>query len=167
MHPNEQLESLLRLVKRLIPVALFRSLAPVYHFLLAFLSALYYGFPSRKIFVVAVTGTNGKTTVTEMVNAILEEAGYQTALSNTLRFKVGKESCVNVFKMTIPGRFFLERFLREAVSAKCRYAVIELTSEGARQSRHLFIALDALIFTNLTPEHVDERFFPHLEPERV
>ncbi|MBI2048991.1 MAG: hypothetical protein HYT29_00950 [Parcubacteria group bacterium] len=57
--------------------------------------------------------------------------------------------------MTIPGRFFLERFLREAVNAKCRYAVIELTSEGARQSRHLFIALDALIFTNLTPEHVE------------
>lgn len=134
---------------------LFRAFAPLYHFSLAFLSALYYGFPSRKIFVVAVTGTNGKTTVTELVNAILEEAGYQTALSNTLRFKVGKESVVNVFKMTIPGRFFLERFLSEAVRARCRYAVIELTSEGARQSRHLFISLDALIFTNLTPEHIE------------
>ncbi|MBI3074645.1 MAG: hypothetical protein HYY92_00285 [Parcubacteria group bacterium] len=155
MFPNELLETVLRRIKYVIPTALFRALAPMYHFLLAFLSALYYGFPSRKILVVAVTGTNGKTTVTELVNAILEEAGYMMALSNTLRFKVGRESVVNVFKMTMPGRFFLQRFLREAVNATCRYAVIELTSEGARQSRHLFIALDALIFTNLTPEHVE------------
>ncbi|MBI3020035.1 MAG: hypothetical protein HYY60_01780, partial [Parcubacteria group bacterium] len=155
MFPNELLETVLRRIKYVIPTALFRALAPMYHFLLAFLSALYYGFPSRKILVVAVTGTNGKTTVTELVNAILEEAGYMIALSNTLRFKVGRESVVNVFKMTMPGRFFLQRFLREAVNATCRYAVIELTSEGARQSRHFFIALDALIFTNLTPEHVE------------
>ncbi|MBI2048992.1 MAG: hypothetical protein HYT29_00955 [Parcubacteria group bacterium] len=53
MHPNEQLESLLRLVKRLIPRTLFRALAPMYHFLLSLASAAYYGFPSRKIFVVA------------------------------------------------------------------------------------------------------------------
>jgi len=155
MGPNEQMESILRFVKRCIPTALFRSFLPAYHFFLAFSAALYYRFPSRKIFVVAVTGTNGKTTVTEIVNAFLEEAGRKTALSNTLRFKVGTESFMNVFKMTTPGRFFLQRFLREAVDARCRYAIIELTSEGARQSRHLFVALDALIFTNLTPEHIE------------
>ena len=155
MHPNERIESILRGIKGYMPLFFFRALAPIYHYFLALASALYYRFPSRKIFVVAVTGTNGKTTVTELVNAFLEEAGFETALSNTLRFKVGKESVVNVFKMTIPGRFFLQRFLREAVNARCRYAVIELTSEGARQGRHLFTSLDALIFMNLTPEHIE------------
>ncbi len=155
MHPNELLESILRTIKRLIPRRLFRAGLPVYHFFLAFFSALWYRFPSRKLFIVGITGTNGKTTVAELINAILEEAGYTTALSSTLRFKTGRESFINSFKMTTPGRFFLQRFLREAVRARCRYAILELTSEGARQSRHLFVSLDALIFTNLTPEHIE------------
>ncbi len=155
MRPNEPLESTLRWTKRLIPASLFRASLPAYHFFLAFFSAFLYGFPSRKLFVIGVTGTNGKTTVVELINGILEQAGYTTALSDTLRFKTGRESFLNSFKMTTPGRFFLQRFLREAVRAGCRYAVIELTSEGARQSRHLFVALDALVFTNLTPEHIE------------
>jgi len=58
-------------------------------------------------------------------------------------------------KMTMPGRFFVQKFLREAVDAGCTHAVIEMTSEGARQFRHRFIEIDALIFTNLTPEHIE------------
>lgn len=149
------MEKLLRNIKKLVPSNIFRVLQPLYHFTLAFLAAVYYRFPSRHIRVVMITGTKGKTSTTEIVNSILEEAGLRTALSGTLRFKIGESDEQNFFKMTTPGRFFVQRFLRRAVNAKCDWAVIEMTSEGAKQFRHKFIDTDALIFTNLSPEHIE------------
>jgi UDP-N-acetylmuramoyl-L-alanyl-D-glutamate--2,6-diaminopimelate ligase len=126
-----------------------------YHYTMAMLGAVYYRFPSRKLFVVGITGTKGKSTTAELVAAILEEAGFTVALASTIRFAIGKESEPNLFKMTMPGRFFLQRFLRKAVRQGATHAVIEMTSEGAKQYRHKGIALDALIFTNLQPEHLE------------
>ena len=126
-----------------------------YHYLLAFLGALIYGFPSRKMQVIAVTGTKGKSSVVELVSALLDEAGYKTAHASTIHFKIGDKKERNLHKMTMPGRFFLQGFLRKAVHAGCTHAVIEMTSEGARQFRHKFIFLNALIFTNLAPEHLE------------
>ena len=144
-----------KILKKIIPQSLFKTLQPLYHYILAFLGAVIYRFPSKKIHIVAITGTKGKSTTTELVNAILEEAGIQTALAGTIRFKIGKESRENKHKMTMPGRFFLQHFLREAVDAGCTHAVIEMSSEGAKQFRHKFIDMDALIFTNLAPEHIE------------
>jgi len=144
-----------RLIKRLIPKKLFAALSPIYHYKLALLGALIYGFPSKKIKVIGVTGTKGKSSVVEILSAILEEAGYKVASAGTVRFKIGKEVRRNLFKMTMPGRFFVQKFLREAVSKKCDYALIEMTSEGAKQYRHKFVHLDALIFTNISPEHIE------------
>lgn len=127
----------------------------MYHFSLALFGALWYRFPSRSITVIAVTGTKGKTTTTELISAIFEEAGFKTALSNTVRFKIADTSERNLFKMSTPGRFFLQRFLRRAVSLGCTHAVIEMTSEGAALFRHRFIDLDALVVTNITPEHIE------------
>lgn len=149
------IDKYLRMVRKIIPTRMFKTAQPTYHFLLAFLAALVYRFPSRKIFVLGITGTKGKTSTLEIANAILEKAGYKTALSSTLRFKVGSESENNLMKMTMPGRFFTQKFLRKAVKEKCQYALIEITSEGAKQFRHKFIALDALIFTNLAKEHIE------------
>lgn len=149
------METLLNIGRKIIPKRIFEVAQPVYHFLLAFAGALYYKFPSRKIFVVAVTGTKGKTSVTELINEILNEAGYKTALLNTIHFKIGDKEERNLFKMTMPGRFFVQRFLRSAVNAKCKYVVIEMTSEAVKQFRHKFIALDSLIFTNIAPEHIE------------
>ena len=86
--------------KKFIP----RTLARAYHFMLALLGAILYRFPSRQITVIAVTGTKGKTTVTELVNAMYEQAGYVTALSNTVRFKIADNTLPNKLKMTTPGR---------------------------------------------------------------
>lgn len=119
------------------------------------MATVWYGFPARKLFVIGVTGTKGKSTTTEMVNAILEEAGYRTALANTIRFKIDKDSRPNLFKMTMPGRGFLQNFLWDAKRADCTHAIVEITSEGARQFRHGGIALNALIFTNIAPEHIE------------
>jgi UDP-N-acetylmuramoyl-L-alanyl-D-glutamate--2,6-diaminopimelate ligase len=149
------LDNLLAKIKRYIPAKVFGFFNPAYHLTLAFLAALVYRFPSRKIRVIAVTGTKGKSSTVEILNAILEEAGYKTAVSNTIRFKVGDISSENFFKMTMPGRFFVQRFLRRAVRNGCDYAIVEMTSQGALLFRHRFIHLDALIFTNLSPEHIE------------
>lgn len=149
------LETIFRVIKKyIIPKSVFAKIQPVYHFLLALIGGTYYMFPSKGLKVIAITGTKGKTSTTEIVNAILEEAGYSTAVLGTLRFKIGAENKRNLYKMTMPGRLFVQKFLREALEAKCDFAIIEMTSEGAKQFRHRFIDLDMLIFTNLTPEHI-------------
>ncbi len=149
------LNSLLYQIKKLIPEKVFTFFQPVYHYLLSLTGAIIYRFPSRKIFVVQITGTKGKTSTAELVNVILEEAGFKTALLGTLRFKIGKESKPNMEKMTMPGRFFVQKFLRKAVRQKCDYVIIESTSQGVLQFRHKFIQSNALIFTNLSPEHIE------------
>lgn len=148
-------ESLVRILKKIIPGAVYHFFQPLYHFCLACIGAVIYRFPSRQIKIVAITGTKGKSSTTEIVNAILEKAGYKTAVLGTIRFKIGDESQPNLFKMTMPGRFFTHKFLRDAVNEGCEWAVIEMTSQAVLQSRHRFINLDAFIFTNLAPEHIE------------
>lgn len=149
------MEPILRRIEKAIPKKLYRLLQPAYHLMLAVIGALIYRHPSRHIYVIGVTGTKGKSSTAEFVNAVLEAGGKKTALLSTIRFKVGEKSLPNNYKMTMPGRFFVQEFLREAVDAACEYAVIEMTSEGARFFRHATVQLDALIFTNLSPEHVE------------
>ena len=149
------LSDILYKIKKLIPEKVFTFLQPIYHYFLSLFGALVYFFPSRKIFIVGITGTKGKTSTAELVNAMLEEAGFKTALLGTLRFKIGEKSEMNKQKMTMPGRFFVQQFLRKAVKEKCDYAIVEMTSQGVLQYRHKFIQMNALIFTNLSPEHIE------------
>ena len=122
---------------------------------MAFAGAIRYGFPSRKIIVIGVTGTKGKSSITEFLNATLVAGGKKTAMVNGIRFKIGDKTTPNRFKMTMPGRMFIQKKLREAVDAKCEFFILEITSEGAKQFRHKFIDLNALIFSNLSPEHIE------------
>lgn len=149
------MEKLLRGTEKLIPKKVYKFFQPAYHFLLAATGTIIYRKPSRHIYVIGITGTKGKSSTTEFVNAVLEGAGKKTAILSTIRFKIGDKARPNKFKMTMPGRFFTQKFLRDAVDAGCEYAIIEMTSEGARFYRHLGIEMDALIFTNLSPEHIE------------
>jgi len=145
------MKAIKKFFRAVVPAPLFS----LYHLGLSYLGALVYGFPSRKLLVIAVTGTKGKSSTTEFVNAILEEAGHTTALLNSIRIKVAGRSKPNTMRMSMPGRFFIQRFLRDAVRQKCTAVILEMTSEGARQHRHRGIDIDALIFTNLAPEHIE------------
>lgn len=149
------MEKLLRTTEKLIPRKVYTFLQPAYHLALAVTGTIIYRKPSRHIYVIGITGTKGKSSTTEFVNAALEGAGKKTAVLSTIRFKVGDTTRPNKFKMTMPGRFFTQKFLRDAVDAGCEYAIIEMTSEGARFYRHTGIEMDALIFTNLSPEHIE------------
>jgi UDP-N-acetylmuramoyl-L-alanyl-D-glutamate--2,6-diaminopimelate ligase len=150
-----QLEKILRKIEKIIPKNVYKMAQPYWHASLSTVGAIKYRFPSKKLHVIAITGTKGKSSTTEFVNAILERAGYRTAILSTIRFKVADDSRPNLFKMTMPGRFFAQKFLRDAVDARCDYAIVEMTSEAAKLYRHLFIDIDTLIFTNLTPEHIE------------
>ena len=150
-----QIEKVLRKIEKFIPRKLYKIGQPYWHATLSTVGAIKYRFPSKRIHVIAITGTKGKSSTAEFVNAILERAGYKTSLLSTIRFKIGDESKPNLFKMTMPGRFFTQKFLRESVDVNCDYAIIEITSEAARFYRHLFVDIDTLIFTNLTPEHIE------------
>ena len=142
-------------LKKIIPKPVLNKILPFYHYGLAYLADLWYRHPSKEIMVIGVTGTKGKSTVTELMTRILEANGHKVASLSTIQFKIGDGVERNLFKMTMPGRFFVQKFLRRAVTAGCTHAVVEITSEGARQYRHRFLDLDALIFTNLTPEHIE------------
>jgi UDP-N-acetylmuramoyl-L-alanyl-D-glutamate--2,6-diaminopimelate ligase len=132
-----------------------RFILSPYHYLWAVLSAFWYDFPAKNMTVIGVTGTKGKSSVAEMLYVILTAAGYKTALAGTIRFAVGAESRPNLFKMTLPGRGFIQKFLAEAQNKGCTHAIVEITSEAALQYRHLDLDLNALIFTNLQKEHLE------------
>ncbi len=126
-----------------------------YHFLWAWTGATLYRHPSRKLIVIGVTGTKGKTTTIELINTVLEAAGERTALLSSLRVKVGERTAKNQTHNSMPGRAFLQRFLRDASRAGCKYALIEVTSQGVVLHRHRFVAWDIGVLTNLAPEHIE------------
>ena len=154
-------------IKKFIPSFLINF----YHFLLAFLGALIYQFPARRLKVIGVTGTNGKSTVAEMITKIFEDSNppttlplasgeraptdYKVASLSSIKFKIGEKEWPNTLRMTMPGRLKLQRFLRQAVDSGCQYVVLEVTSEGIKQYRHKFIDFDVAVFTNLAPEHIE------------
>ena len=138
-------------LKRIIP----KEALVLYHRFLAYAASVWYGHPSEKMIVIGVTGTNGKSTVSAMICRVLEEAGYKVGLTTTVLFRIAGKEWLNDTKMTMLGRFRLQKLLRQMVGAGCQYAVIETSSEGIAQSRHAAINYDIVVFTNLTPEHIE------------
>ena len=181
-----------KLLKKIIP----DWMLSVYHWKLALIGALVYGWPSRKIKVIGVTGTKGKSTVVMLAGKILQEniispqpspskgegensKSLPTSLDgkggeenppnpplrkggmksvgwiSSLTINDGNEEKMNPFHMTMPGRFFIQKTLRQMVKNGCEYAIIEVTSEGIKQHRHRFIKWAGAVFTNLATEHIE------------
>lgn len=142
---------MIQLIRKFIP----SFLLSFYHYLFSFIGAVWYGFPSRKLVVIGVTGTNGKSTVVELTSLIFKEAGFKIATISSIKFTIGDKEYENKLKMTMPGRMKIQRFLKDALKAGCKYMILEVTSEGIKQHRHKFINFDTAVFTNLSPEHIE------------
>jgi UDP-N-acetylmuramoyl-L-alanyl-D-glutamate--2,6-diaminopimelate ligase len=134
---------------------LIKKAKNLYHWLWVFGGSLATGFPGRKMCVIGITGTKGKTSAVEILNAILMASGKRTAVLSSLRVKIGDKVQKNLTGNTMPGRAYLQRFLRRAEGSKVEYALVEVTSEGAVQHRHKFVNWNIAALTNLHPEHIE------------
>ncbi|MDO8435231.1 MAG: UDP-N-acetylmuramoyl-L-alanyl-D-glutamate--2,6-diaminopimelate ligase [bacterium] len=131
------------------------SVLSAYHKALAVFAAWVYRYPSEEMVVIGVTGTNGKSTTVNLIGQLLMAAGKQVGWATTVNFRVAEREWLNATKMTMLGRFQLQKLLREMVDAGCEYAIIETSSQGIAQWRHYGINYDVAVFMNLTPEHIE------------
>ena len=120
---------------------------------LALLSNEFYGHPSRRLKVIGVTGTNGKTTVAFLTRAILEEGGFRPGLLGTIVYQVGERSLPS--NLTTPSPPRLQQLLQEMKRSECTHAVMEVSSHALAQDRVAGIEFQEGVFTNLSREHLD------------
>lgn len=123
---------------------------------LGLLCAAWEGYPSRRMGVVGVTGTDGKTTTSNLIHSILAAAGIDAGLLTTVNARVGSQILDTGLHTTTPDAPDLQRYLGMMAAAGCRWAVVETTSHGLSQWRVSGIDYDVAVFTNVTHEHLDE-----------
>ena len=119
------------------------------------LSAAYFGYPSRKLQVIGVTGTDGKTTTSTLIYSILRAAGRNAGLISTIRAEIAGRSYDTGFHVTTPEAFDVQRYLHDMVEAGTEVAVLETTSHALDQGRTLCVDYDVAVVTNVTHEHLD------------
>lgn len=127
----------------------------IYHLFQAAVATVIYGFPSRKIKIIGVTGTDGKTTTVSLLYHILKSAGYKVSMISTVNAIVGEARFDTGFHVTTPSPFEIQKFLRMMVKAGSEYAVLEITSHSLDQNRVAFVNFAEAIITNVTNEHLD------------
>jgi len=133
---------------------------------LSILANQFYEFPSRKLKLIGVTGTNGKTSVTYMLRAIFQKAGYRTGLLSTAQNIIGDN--VNPSHMTTMESVDLQKTLKEMVEQKNDYAVMEVSSHALQLSRVEGCDFNIAIFTNISKEHfeIHKNFTNYLEAKK-
>ncbi len=141
-------------VKKVVRGLMSEQLLSAYHYVLALAAAIRYGFPSRRIVTIGVTGTKGKTSTANFIWSCLSAGGIHAGIITTANIRIGKEEILNAYHMTMPGPFTIQRLLRQMVDAECTHCVIETTSEGLKQHRNIGVQYDIGVFTNLFPEHL-------------
>lgn len=122
---------------------------------LALLAAAFYDFPAKQLRVVGVTGTDGKTTTTNLIGAMLNAAGQRAGMLSTIKLEYGGQAFDTGLHTTTPNPLDVQRYLREMVGADVHYAVLETTSHALDQDRTLGCEFDVALVTNVTPEHLD------------
>ncbi len=113
----------------------------------------FYNYPSNRMNIIGVTGTNGKTTTTYFIDQILRKAGRKTGIIGTINYQIGDRIIPAV--NTTPGPIQLRALLNQMLEANIEYAIMEVSSHAIAQRRIAGIEFDTCIFTNLTPEHLD------------
>jgi UDP-N-acetylmuramoyl-L-alanyl-D-glutamate--2,6-diaminopimelate ligase len=122
---------------------------------LGWLSAAWHGFPSRKLVLIGVTGTDGKTTTSSLVHSILLAAGLKAGLISTVSAVIGDATLDTGFHVTTPDALEVQDYLARMVAAGLTHCVLEVTSHGLAQNRVTGCDFDIAVVTNITHEHLD------------
>ncbi|MEI6462753.1 MAG: UDP-N-acetylmuramoyl-L-alanyl-D-glutamate--2,6-diaminopimelate ligase [bacterium] len=125
------------------------------HLPLAILFNAKYGNPSKKLKIIGVTGTDGKTTTANMIYEILRDANYKVGVISTISAKFNDKEYDTGFHVTSPDSASLQKFLKLMVSNDIEWVVLECTSHGLDQNRFYGVKLDFAVVTNVTHEHID------------
>lgn len=134
---------------------MLRTLKGLYHLLVAVYANIRFGFPSRKLTVIGVTGTDGKTTTTTLIYEILKAAGYKTSMITSVHAVIAGKSYDTGFHVTTPDPFWVQKYLREAVDHGDTHMVLEVTSHALSQFRVFGVRFAIGVITNVTHEHLD------------
>ncbi|MDW8325446.1 MAG: UDP-N-acetylmuramoyl-L-alanyl-D-glutamate--2,6-diaminopimelate ligase [Anaerolineales bacterium] len=122
---------------------------------LAWLSAAWHGFPARRLVMIGVTGTDGKTTTATLIHSILRAAGLRAGLISTVGAVIGEKVLDTGFHVTTPEAPEVQRYLAQMVAAGFSHCVLEATSHGLHQQRVAACEFDVAVVTNITHEHLD------------
>ncbi|MFA5991151.1 MAG: UDP-N-acetylmuramoyl-L-alanyl-D-glutamate--2,6-diaminopimelate ligase [Candidatus Doudnabacteria bacterium] len=141
-------------IKALIPSVILKIVRPWYHGAVALMADYYFDEPSKELTVIGITGTAGKSTTTQMLAKILNTAGKKCGFITTVSFFDGESETINKHGLSMPGGWLLQKQLLAMKKNGCKFAVVECTSEGLAQNRHLGIDFDYAVFTNLSPAHM-------------
>ncbi len=140
------------LLKKLLPQPLLNY---AYHLPKAFFASKMYGNPGKELKIIAVTGTDGKTTTTTLIYHILKTAKKKVGLISTVEAKIGRKSIETGLHVTSPDPFKLQALLRKMKSNKIKYVCLEVTSHGIDQFRTFPLRPEIAVLTNITHEHLD------------
>lgn len=144
-----------KLIKKVIPVSVFKAVEPAGHLLEAIAINARHGFPARGIKVIGVTGTNGKTSTSFLIHRMLHEAGYKVGLMTTVAYGVGDDIRPQIHHMTnVPVPELMQR-LKWMKSQGVEWLVLETTSHALAQHRTWGIPYSIAVMTNITHEHLD------------
>lgn len=148
-------EQLVRGARKLLPKGAVHSLEDMYRKNRARLLSYRYGSPAKHLRVIAVTGTNGKTTTVNYINEILKEAGHKTAMFSTATIEVAGKARRNDLNATVASTAKMQAFFREAKNARVDFVVMEFPSHAIHQYKLYGVPVEMAIMTNLTQDHLD------------
>lgn len=142
-------------LKKIIPKWFYQPLLPPYHWLRAVAANVHYGFPARKLEIIGVTGTNGKTTTVNMIGAVLEAAGHKVGIMSSAVVQIGESWRDSELTLTTEDVNVLQKHLKQMVDDGVTHVVLEVSSIAIAQSRVWAIPFKGAAFTNLTQDHLD------------
>jgi len=148
-------EKMVRVVRGRMPSGVVRGLEETYRKGRIRTLSVRYGFPAKNLRVIAVTGTNGKTTTANYLNEILKEAGHKTALFTTAVIEVAGDRKLNELNATVASTKRMQQFFRDAKNAGVDFVVLEVTSHALMQHKLDGVPIECAIMTNLTLDHLD------------
>ncbi len=143
-------------------------LKAIYHLIYSLLAIIRYQYPARKLFVIAVTGTSGKTTTVHLIYSILKRAGLKVSLISSIQAIIGGKELDIGFHVTTPTPFMLQKLLRKSLDSGDKYLVVEASSHGIAQYRMLGTNVKIAVLTNIAHEHLDwHRTFDHYRDTKL